>query len=205
MEYKIPDKIDSPVRKHVLETAKGFKTSWIDLGRALYSVWKDKLYKEWGYAKFEFYTSKEIGIRNQTAMKLLRSYSFIENEEPALLKAENVEDAAPAKIPSCESVNTLRLAKNNKNIEEKDYEDLKRGVFQEGKDDMEVRKDLTAMIRERKELEPEEAREEKRLVVIRRFLSTLKSLRMELESTKMLPAALTNDVESLIKRVEGEI
>jgi hypothetical protein len=205
MEYKIRETADNPVRQHVLETAKDFKSSWIELGRALYSVHKDKLYKEWGFATFEAYTSKEIGIRNQTAMKLLRSYFFLEKEEPGFLKDENGEASEPAKIPSYESVNVLRLAKNNKSLDNDDYEDLKKGVFQEGKDALEVRKDLTGMIREREELEPEEAREQKRVVVIRRFLSTLKSLKMELETTKMLPASLTRDVDALIRRVEEEM
>ncbi|MDD5774922.1 MAG: hypothetical protein PHS64_03155 [Candidatus Omnitrophica bacterium] len=78
-------------------------------------------------------------------------------------------------------------------------------MFQEGKDALEVKKDLTSLIRERKELDPEEAREEKRAIVIRRCLSTLKSLKMELESTKMLPASLTRDIAALIKRVEEEM
>lgn len=205
MEYKIKEMADNPVRQHVLETAKDFKSSWIELGRALYSVHKDKLYKEWGFATFEAYTSKEIGIRNQTAMKLLRSYYFLEKEEPGLLKDENGALTEPVKIPSYESVNVLRLAKNNKALDNDDYEDLKKGVLSEGKDALEVRKDLTSLIRERKELEPEEAREEKRLVVIRRFLSTLKSLKLELETTKMLPVSLTKDVDALIKRVQEEI
>lgn len=205
MEYKIKETADNPVRQHVLETAKDFKSSWIELGRALYSVHKDKLYKEWGFATFDAYTSKEIGIRNQTAMKLLRSYYFLEKEEPGLLKDENGALTEPVKIPSYESVNVLRLAKNNKDLDNDDYEGLKKGVFSEGKDALEVRKDLTSLIRERKELEPEEAREEKRMVVIRRFLSTLKSLKLELETTKMLPASLTKDVSALIKRVEEEM
>jgi hypothetical protein len=205
MEYKIKAAADNPVRQHVLETARDFKSSWIELGRALYSVHKDKLYKEWGFATFDAYTSKEIGIRNQTAMKLLRSYYFLEKEEPGLLKDENGALTEPVKIPSYESVNVLRLAKNNKALDNDDYEGLKKVVFSEGKDALEVRKDLTSMIRERKELEPEEAREEKRLVVIRRFLSTLKSLKLELETTKMLPSSLTKDISALIKRVEEEI
>jgi hypothetical protein len=205
MEYKIRETADNPVRQHVLEMAKGFKSSWIELGRALYSVHKDKLYKEWGFATFEAYTSKEIGIRNQTAMKLLRSYFFLEKEEPGFLKDDSGAAADPANIPSCESVNVLRLAKNNKSLDNDDYEDLKKGVFQEGKDALEVRKDLTSMIRQRKELDPQEARQEKRTIVIRRFLSTLKSLKMELETTKMLPASLTKDVDALIKRVEDEM
>jgi hypothetical protein len=205
MEYKIKETADNPVRQHVLQTAKEFKSSWIELGRALYSVHRDKLYKEWGFATFEAYTSKEIGVRNQTAMKLLRSYYFLEKEEPGFLKSENGEQTEPARIPSYESVNVLRMAKNNKDLDNDDYENLKKGVFSEGKDALEVRKDLTSIIRERKELEPEEAREEKRLVVIRRFLSTLKSLKLELETTKMLPASLTKDVSALIKRVEEEM
>ena len=205
MAQKLRETSDNPVRLHVLETAKGFKNSWIELGRALYAVHQDKLYKEWGFATFEAYTSKEIGIRNQTAVKLLRSYSFLEKEEPGYLKDENGDASDPAKIPSYESVNALRLAKNNKSLDNDDYENLKKGVFEEGKDALEVRKDLTSMIRERKELEPEEARAEKRVVVIRRFLSTLKSLKMELETTKMLPASLTKDVDALIKRVEEEM
>jgi len=205
MEYKIRETADNPVRRHVLETARDFKSSWIELGRALYSVHKDKLYREWGFATFEAYTSKEIGIRNQTAMKLLRSYFFLEKEEPNFLKTENADAGEPAKIPSYESVNVLRLAKNNKNLDNNDYENLKRSVFEDGKDVFEVKKDLTNLIRERKELEPEEAREEKRAIVIRRCLSALKSLKTELESSKMLPASLTRDIAALIKRVEEEM
>lgn len=205
MEYKIRETADNPVRQHVLETARDFKSSWIELGRALYSVHKDKLYKEWGFASFEAYTSKEIGIRNQTAMKLLRSYFFLEKEEPGYLKNDNGDQSEPAKIPSYESVNVLRLAKNNKSLDNDDYEHLKKGVFEEGKDVLEVKKDLTSLIRERRELEPEEAREEKRAMVIRRCLSTLKSLKMELETSKMLPASITKDIAVLIKRVEEEM
>ena len=205
MEYKIKATADNPVRQHVLETAKGFKSSWIELGRALYSVHKDKLYKEWGFATFEAYTSKEIGIRNQTAMKLLRSYFFLEKEEPGYLKDENTDSADPTRIPSYESVNVLRLAKNNKSLDNDDYETIKKRVFQDGKDALEVKKDLTCMIRQRNELDPQEARDQKRIVVIKRFLSTLKSLKMELETTKMLPAGLTKDVDALIKKVEEEM
>lgn len=205
MEYKIRETADNPVRQHVLETARDFKSSWIELGRALYSVHKDKLYKEWGFATFEAYTSKEIGIRTQTAMKLLRSYFFLEKEEPKFLKTGNSDAEEPAKIPSYESVNVLRLAKNNKSLDHDDYENLKKSVFEDGKDVLEVKKDLTSLIRERKELDPEEAREEKRAIVIRRCLSTLKSLKTELESTKMLPASLTRDIAALIKRIEEEM
>lgn len=73
-------------RYHVLENAKNFKTSWIELGRSLYTVWKDKLYKEWGYSAFDTYAIREIGIRKHTAMKLLRSYYFWRKRSQNILK-----------------------------------------------------------------------------------------------------------------------
>ena len=90
------DRIDSQmqgveegsVRHLALRSAKNFKTSWVELGRALYTVWKDKCYKAWGYITFDAYTAKEIGIKKQTAMKLLKSYYFLEKEEPAVLNEE---------------------------------------------------------------------------------------------------------------------
>ena len=77
IEEKMKGLDENSLRYHILESAKSFKTSWVELGRSLYSVWKDKLYKEWGYSTMDAYTGKEIGIRKQTAMKLLKSYYFL--------------------------------------------------------------------------------------------------------------------------------
>src|SRR3990167_11465278 len=107
LEQKMRDMDESSLRHHILQSAKDFKTSWIKLGRALYTVWKEKLYKEWGYSTIEAYTSKEIGIRKQTAMKLLKSYYFLEKEEPDYLKKRftSKEKENSASVPSFESIN----------------------------------------------------------------------------------------------------
>ena len=110
IERRMDESSGDPIRRRMLECAKNFKTSWIDLGQSLYSVWKDKLYKDWGYMTFEAYTAKEIGIKKQTAMKLLKSYYFLEKEEPVMLDKERAEGASPAALPNYESVNVLRLA-----------------------------------------------------------------------------------------------
>ena len=87
------------IRYRILNSAKNFKTSWIDLGQSLYSVWKDKLYKEWGYMTFEAYTAKEIGIKKPTAIKLLKSYYFLEREEPAYLRKDSADTVSAAAAP----------------------------------------------------------------------------------------------------------
>jgi hypothetical protein len=188
-----------------LESAKSFKTSWVELGQALYSVWKDKLYKEWEFGTFDAYTSREIGIRKQTALKLLRSYYFLEKEEPRYLRQDYLESADAATVPGYESIDVLRLARNKKTLDNEDYANLKKDIFEKGKDARQVRKDLTAMIRQREELEPEEAYKKRRLATVKRFLSTLKSLKQEIELSKLLPAPLIKEAQGLINKLESEI
>lgn len=192
------------VRHQALQCAKNFKTSWVELGQVLYSIWKDKGYKAWGYMTFDAYTAKEIGIKKQTAMKLLKSYYFLEKEEPAYLTKEYAETADAAALPGYETVNILRLAKDNEAVDKSDYHRLKKDVFEMGKEPAEVKKDITALIRQRRELDPEEAREKKRASAIKRFLGTLKALKTELETSKMVSSAVIKEVSSLIRRIEAE-
>lgn len=205
IEEKIQSVEENSLRYQILKSAKSFKTSWIELGRALYTVWKDKLYKEWGYGSIEAYTSKEIGIRKQTAMKLLRSYYFLEKEEPDYLRGDYCESHDAALVPSYESIDVLRQAKNKKEIEASDYANLKKEIFEKGKDAREVKKGLTAFIRERKELASDEAREGKKFTVLKRFLSALKSLKRELEISKLASFQIVKEADNLIKKIESEI
>ena len=205
IQDKMEDIEEGSVRYRILQNAKNFKRSWIDLGQSLYSVWKDKLYKEWGYITFEAYTAKEVGIKQPTAMKLLKSYYFLEKEEPAYLQKERSEVGAVATAPSYEAVNLLRLAKDKKSLDAVDYAALKRDVFEAGKDVGEVRKSLTGIMKQREELDPEEVRHKKRLATLNRFIGTLKALKRDLESTKMLPTSIIKEVSSLIAKIESEI
>ena len=205
IEHKMEAMDKDSLRYKILESAKNFKTSWLELGRALYSVWKDKLYKDWGYNNFDAYTSREIGIRKQTALKLLRSYYFLEKEEPGYLKTDYTESAKPASLPDYEAIDVLRLAKNKKSLDEEDYDDLKRSVFEKGKDVREVKKDLVSLIRLREELEPEEAREKKKTAQVKRLVSILKTLKNEIELSKTLPQSLIKDLNNLINKLEPEI
>lgn len=199
------DGIDSKsLRYQVLQNVKDFKTSWIGLGQALYTVWKDKLYKEWGYNQFDTYTSKEIGVRKATAMKLLKSYYFLEKEEPKYL-GKNPEDITPAKVPSYETVDALRLASKRKDIDRADYVRMKENVLESGKDTRDVRAALTQLIKKREELEPEEARAKRRMAVIKRLISLLKSVRQEIKITKLLPVEIIKDADRLINKLESEI
>ena len=205
IEEKMQNLEVGSIRYHILESAKNFKSSWIELGRSLYSVWKDKMYKEWGYLGFDIYVSKEIGIRKQTAMKLLKSYYFLEKEEPQYLKDEYVQDANPVSLPSFEAIDILRQAKNKLTPDSGDYASLKKGIFENGRQAQEAKKDLTAFIRKRQELLPEQAQSKRKFATLNRLLGSLKALKRETEALKLLSAPLVRELDSLIKKIDAEI
>ncbi len=205
IEEKMESMDKNSLRYQILEKVKNFKISWLSLGQALYSVWKDKLYKEWGYLTFEAYTAKEIGIKKPTAMKLLRSYYFLEKEEPGYLEKDHAEPEEVASIPSYDAVNVLRLAKNKKTLDRVDYADLKKKVFEKGRDARDIKKDLTALIREREELDPEDAMKKRKSAMLKRLLAALKSVKHDAEVLKLLPASIIKETASLISKIELEI
>jgi hypothetical protein len=205
IEAKMENLDTNSLRYHILESAKNFKCSWIELGRSLYSVFKDKMYKEWGYVNFDIYVSREIGIRKQTAMKLLKSYYFLEKEEPQYLKTDYADSTKPAQIPSYESIDILRQAKNKKGLDENDYNDLKKEIFEKGRDAQELKKNLGVIIRQRQELDPIEAQEKKRNATLKRLLGQLRLLKQEVQVLKMLPAPLIKELDNLIKNIDLEM
>ncbi len=205
LEERMKNMDTESLRYHILESAKNFKTSWVELGRALYTVWKDKMYKEWGYSSLDAFTAKEMGIKKQTAMKLLRSYYFLEKEEPRYLKPDFLQAQEASKVPSYESIDLLRMAKNKKILDQDDYANIKKEIFDDGFDTMQVRRDLTSLIRQRQELDPEEAHQKRKMATVKRLLTTLKSLKKEAELLKLLPAGLIKETASLISHIESEV
>jgi hypothetical protein len=96
---------EGSLRRRVLESARRFKSSWLDLGRMLSEVRRDGLWREWGYKSFDAYCAKELFIRKQTADKLTMSFGFIERHEPAMARGD-----APRPAPSFEVIEVLSRA-----------------------------------------------------------------------------------------------
>ena len=68
------------IREKAVLLCKDFKISWVSLGQVLYAIYDDKMFHRWGYEKFENYTQKELGMPKGAALKLLKSYLFLEEE-----------------------------------------------------------------------------------------------------------------------------
>jgi hypothetical protein len=192
---------EGSVRFRVLDACRRFKTSWIEFGQALVAVQRDKLYREWGFLSFESYCVKELGIRQATALKLVRSYAFLESEEP-----RHLEPPPGGKCPDLEAVNLLRLARRNRALDEQGYGRIRREVLEEARDPAEVRREIRFLIaRSSPEAAPEAARADRRTQFLRRFARTLEEARTEASLARFLPGAVLVEIGRLRARVEKEL
>jgi len=202
---KRPDVPSELLRSQIRKHSKNFKTSWVNLGQALYSIWKDKLFYVWGYDKFEYYVEQEVGLPKQLSLKLLKSYFFLEQEEPDYLKREFNEARDAFKVPGYEAVNVLRLAKQRKELLKDDYLKLKRAVFDKGRNASLVRQDLMAILRERKPIDPEEERERRNESAIRRLVNALNSFEKDMEVLKLIPDDIADEAKKLMTKLEKQL
>lgn len=199
LEEQLSELQPGTIRYEAVSAAKQFKSSWVALGRVLWTIYKDKRFKEWGYITFDAYCAKEVGIRSATAKKLLHSYYFLEKEEPAILRG--LTENPPSKLPSAESVNVLRLLSKQKGLPGQAYQDLRSQVFEKAKEAPEIRREVRMMLEEA-EPDPAAARAERREKTIRRMIGTLKAMRTEMESDRLVPKKILDEIESLAKKIE---
>jgi len=202
---KRPDIPSELLRSKIRQHSKNFKTSWVNLGQALYSVWNDKLFYAWGFDKFEYYVEQEVGLPKQLSMKLLKSYFFLEQEEPDYLKRGFNETRDASQVPGYEAVNVLRLAKQNKDLLKDDYLKLRRDVFDKGKNASILRQDLTALLRERKPIDLDEERDKRSEASIRKLVYALNSFDRDMGVLKLMPDDIVKEAKELMTKLEKQL
>ncbi len=193
------------LRIQTVEIAKKHKASWIQLGQHLFSIYKNKLYKEWGYQVFETYCQKELNIKEATASKLLKSYSFLEREEPRIVKPDFTEEETPRKIPDYEAVNLLRLAKENKNIPTEEFAELRQEVLNEGKEPKDIRAKVKKILEDQKPKDTAEAKDQKRNGVLRRLIGFINSAKTQLEEEDLVPDHVLKQMETLAQKLQDQL
>jgi hypothetical protein len=199
---KITDQSED-LRAHIAQHAKNFKLSWVQLGQGLYSVWRDKLYQSWEFDKFEDYVVRELGLKKPLALKLVKTYFFVEQDEPVYLKKEFAESRQTAVVPGYESLDVLRAARGSKELTREDYTKLRKDIFEKGKEASLVRKDLTAIIKERKKVDPDQAREDRHNGSVRRLMAALRSFKKDMETLKLAEPDIIEEAQELLERLEG--
>lgn len=205
IEGKMGELDETSLRYKVLQSARNFKTSWIELGNYLQAVFQEKLYKRWGYTSFESYCSREIAIKTTTALKLLRSYYFLESEESAFLKERLSDTGKVVALPSVDSVDILRRARCRKNLDADDYRSLRDCVLEKGEEPKEVRYKLKNILEAYAGGETEEEEKKRRKATISRCLGVLRTIKREIEISNVLPRKIVREIDRLVAEIETEV
>lgn len=199
------DYVGDTLREETLQFTKDFKMSWLNLGRHLYSIHRDKLYHAWDFNTFEDYTEKELGIKKSLCLKLLKAYLFLEEDEPSYLEKGFVENHQPINVPGYEGIDLLRTAKSKKELGREDYAQFRSDIFDKGRDVGAVRKELGALMKERKIVDPDEERDQRNAAAIRKLIASLRSFEKDMEVLKLLPDEVVSGAKDLISRLETEL
>ncbi len=121
-------------RYFVLAAAIDFKRSWVVLAKHLCEVKQSASFKEWGFRTFEAYAQHELHVRRETSQKLVRSFDFLlAHERPMLEEIKKAETAEKpiAPLPNYQALDILAEARQNPNLAEQDYKEIRDQVFRE--------------------------------------------------------------------------
>jgi hypothetical protein len=175
-----------------LDTAKRFKSSWVELGDKLLQVSSHGHFREWGYQSFEDYCVQEIRIKKGTAEKLTLAYRYMEKQEPALLQQKS-----PLKpLPDFRSIDLLRQAKEEKGFTDDEYADLRKSIVEEERSHPTVLKRFKEVAATHRTEEPDP------LVPVKASLSAARRLDTSLQAVPGVPAELRDNLLNLILHLE---
>ncbi len=172
-------------RYEMLEAARRFKRSWVEMGEKLSDVQRRKLHEQWGYPRFEAYCQQELRIKPQTALKLTASYFFLKQDEPALLRRDGVERP----VPDVEVVDFLRRLQEKQRVEPKEYSRIKQMAYQQQATPGQLRQELN------KVAPPESP---PRAEVLRQLVDQAKRLADRLAAVAGIPRAIVDRALALV-------
>jgi hypothetical protein len=129
-------------RYRVLKAARDFKSSWVTLAELIHQVEQMQKYADWGFDSLEQYCVEELRISPRTAQKLLKSFRFLQENEPDVVtqREEDPRDRPP--IPDVAQVSFLARARTDQGLPEPVYRKLRDAAFRHGATVTELRSQL---------------------------------------------------------------
>jgi hypothetical protein len=183
-----------PERARLLQRARSFKASWLELAEALTDARRHAHWRRWGFETFEDYAKTELHLRPETVEKLTGSFQFLKSKAPDVLR----RDGLNAPIPSYQSVDFLRRAEESEERPKPDVMDaLRKRVIDEGAQPAAVSREFKATV-----FPIDEATRKGRDTAALRNVA--KRLQEILGETRAVPRRLAAEVgESLTKLLEA--
>jgi hypothetical protein len=181
-------------RYRVLNSARRFKSSWVELGEELLKVNQEHLYRNWGYESFEDYCTKEVRIKKPTALKLTRAYNYLAKEEPQLLTRQ----AELNPLPDYRTIDLLRQARQEEQLSVEQYDALRKTALEQSRSHPTVLKQFKEMTTADSDPQAE------RLRHCKSALSATRRLLGSLENLDHLADAYQAPLMELLELLEGE-
>lgn len=117
-------------RVAVLERARAFKRSWIELAESLALVVERGSWRRWGYDSFDGYAKGELALSPSTAAKLLGSFRFLKSSAPTVI--ERVREQPSSPVPSLKAVDFVAKATERGAADQETLSEIRRAAFEEG-------------------------------------------------------------------------
>ncbi len=157
-------------RMQLLESAKVFKSNWVQFGEHLTKVASDGLYKDWGYQEFEEYCRDEIRIKKATAIKLTNAYFFVTREDPEIFNHSRAKSGL-----DLDAVSILQKAKSDENCSPEIYAELKSAALEQGQSGPTLARKFKKMIQTETQT-PARTFQEENLQLVRKLSRRIKPL-----------------------------
>ena len=180
-------------REEVLHAARAFKASWTGLARVLTRVRDEGLWESWGFPSFDAYCAKELHIRKATALKLTRSWSFLDRHE----RSWKPEAAEERPAPAFEVVEVLAEAEERGALDAEEYRSIRDSIWDPDRPVAAVRRELSERF---PRPAPEAAPTEVRLGQLAR---TARRLAEDLRICRGVPASVRTQADDLAAAVES--
>jgi hypothetical protein len=149
---------DDPRRLDLVQRARRFKRSWIELAEGLIALRQSQDYSQWGYGDLHEYCNKELSIRSATVDKLLVSFSTVQRHAPEVLQRDGVQ----REVPSLDAIDYFNRALGTetkpgpfRRLDAPDHvlDQLRTAVFEEGQNVRELRERFNPVLRPKAESE----------------------------------------------------
>ena len=104
-----------------------------------------------------------------------------------------------------DALNTLRLAKTNKNIPQEDYAEIRESVLEKGIGQQEIRAKVKKIIEDAQDTGSIEFKRTKRNAVLRRAWTALLAVQRECSESKLVPDYLIRQISDLAAKLEDQL
>lgn len=171
-------------RMKLLESAKLFKSNWVQFGELLTQVAADRLYLQWGYKDFDDYCREEIRIKKATAIKLTNAYFFVTKADPEIFNYANKSSGL-----ELEAVSILQKAKSDEQCSPEVYSELRSSALDKGQSAATLARKFKRLV-QMENVPPDKAFQEQNLQLINR-------LRQRIKPVDSIPAKFKQYLEEM--------